>query len=274
MTEPNDTENRPPEDPRLDHLGRPIPTEQPKSQLSRFLANVRTIATALFIALVIRYTLFENFLIEGPSMMPTLLDGDRVVVAKYPYGVTLPFMERAVFTWGAPKLGDIVILNRLFERGPTGDGSGIFGHGPDDIVKRVVGVAGDVIEVNDDIVSRNGAPIFVRNAGPCRYEYDVEQQDNCELVEERVGEVTYRTSHDAVGGYPSNHEAVRIPEGHVFVLGDHRDHSRDSRIFGIVPVDTIKGRVVATYWSSSPRVDNGSAFLSNLRFARMFKSID
>jgi signal peptidase I len=74
-------------------------------------SNVVTIGGALLLALFIRVTLFEAFAIDGPSMEPSLLDGDRVVVAKYPYGLFLPFTHEAIINWGGPSPGDIIILH-------------------------------------------------------------------------------------------------------------------------------------------------------------------
>ncbi|MGB9339486.1 MAG: S26 family signal peptidase, partial [Polyangiales bacterium] len=71
-------------------------------------SNLLTIGGALVLALFIRVTLFEAFAIDGPSMEPTLLDGDRVVVAKYPFGLFLPFTDEAAVNWGGPDPGDVI----------------------------------------------------------------------------------------------------------------------------------------------------------------------
>src|SRR5690606_12608590 len=103
--------------------------ELDESRWERIAANLRTIAGAVLLAFVLRTCLFEAFEIEGPSMEPTLLNGDRVVVSKFAYGLFLPLRDHAEITWGQPKVGDVVIL-----KSPA-DGV--------DIIKRVIGVGGD-----------------------------------------------------------------------------------------------------------------------------------
>ena len=116
-------------------------------------SNLLTIGGALVLALFIRVTLFEAFAIDGPSMEPTLQDGDRVVVAKYPFGLFLPFTHEAVWNWGGPDPGDVIILHS-----PADD---------EDIVKRVIGVGGDEILIRDGKVSRNGEVLQTVDVGAC-----------------------------------------------------------------------------------------------------------
>src|SRR5688500_17661074 len=105
---------------------RPLPVAPPEeTRWQRTKANLKTIGGAVALALFIRIVLFEAFEIEGPSMQPTLLNGDRVVVAKFLYGLFLPFTTEAIVTWGLPDPGDVVIV-----KSPADD---------IDIVKRVIG---------------------------------------------------------------------------------------------------------------------------------------
>lgn len=218
----------------------------------RARANAKTIGGALLLAAFIRIVLFEPFEIEGPSMMPTLLNGDRVVVAKFMYGLFLPWTDGAIVSWGAPNRGDVVIV-----KSPS-DGV--------DIVKRVAGLPGDVMEVRDDVVYRNGRAILHHDRGACDYHGEVRPEEDgvdCVLTEERNGAHIYRTSHQE--GWPgADAGPTRVPANHVYVLGDHRDRSNDSRFFGPVPIAAIKGRALSIYWSSedAPRWD------------RVFKGID
>lgn len=230
----------------------PRPAVRRETARDRFLANVKTIAGAVLLAMFIRIVLFEAFEIEGPSMMPTLLDGDRVVVAKFSYGLFFPGADEALFTWGMPNVGDVVIL-----KGKDGV----------DIVKRVIGLPGDIINVEDDVVTRNGVRVTGARIGPCRYAEEPEQELGCDWVRERVGDVTYTTSTNHVDTMaPTTVFPFRVPDDEVFVLGDHRDHSNDSRFFGSVSVHRIKGRALFIYWSS----DKHS---SRWRKERMFTSV-
>ncbi len=204
-------------------------------------SNLRTIVGAFLVAIVIRIVIFEAFEIEGPSMEPTFLNGDRVIVAKYPYGLFLPFMNDAVVSWGMPRAGDVIIV-----RSPADDV---------DIVKRVIGVPGDRIEIRDDVVYRNGAPIRTRELGPCREDETSEDPGICVWYEEELDGRLHRTSASVIEPTQSLSER-EVPPGHVFVLGDHRDRSNDSRnpAVGMIPVGRIKGRAMAIYWSSDEQV--------------------
>ncbi|MCZ7683746.1 MAG: signal peptidase I [Sandaracinaceae bacterium] len=214
----------------------PAPAAEGDDRWERTKANIKTIGGAVLLALFIRIVLFEAFEIDGPSMEPTLLNGDRVVVAKFMYGFFLPFTHEAVLTWGMPNPGDVVIVHSPFDN--------------IDIVKRVIGVPGDTIEIRDDVVYRNGEPIQRRVVGPCRGERQ-EIQEECRWTEEGIGDHTWQTS-SSLYEVPETTEPVTVPPGHIFVLGDHRDRSNDSRNprVGMIPASRVKGRALAIYWSN------------------------
>lgn len=218
--------------------GTSIPASASGARWERHKANAKTIGGAVLLALFIRIVLFEAFEIDGPSMEPTLLDGDRVVVAKYMYGLFLPFTNEAVANWGMPSAGDVVIVRSPYD---------II-----DIVKRVIGVPGDVIEVRDDVVFRNDEPLQVRIVGPCRSPDGGHEYEHCEWVAEDLDGHTWYTSRSRLS-VPDTLEPMEVPEGHIFVLGDHRDRSNDSRNphVGMIPVTRVKGRALAIYWSSN-----------------------
>jgi signal peptidase I len=212
----------------------------------RIWANIKTIAGAVILALLIRTVLFEAFEIEGPSMEPTLLNGDRVVVAKFLYGLFLPLTSESVFNWSVPHLGDVVII-----KSPADNV---------DIVKRVVGLPGDRMSITDGIVYRNGAALPVRDIGPCvkgRGSHNV----GCRVWESSVDGKTF-----TISGVPTwqTRGVFTVPDKHVYVLGDHRDSSNDSRTIGPIPINRLKGKALAMYWS------NGE---EGLRWERMFRKV-
>jgi signal peptidase I len=220
-------------------------------------SNLKTIGSAILLAMFIRIALFEAFEIEGPSMEPTLLNGDRVVVAKFVYGLFLPFMNESVLNWGLPNAGDVVIV-----RSPRDNV---------DIVKRVVGLPGDVIELRDGVIYRNKQPISHVSLGSCRDRPD-DGPFGCEWVEEKLGAHTYRTS-SSLDSIRSTRPPLTVEPGRIYVLGDHRDRSNDSRALGTIPVQRVKGRVLSIYWSSEGGAA-GCASLDGLRTQRMFHSVD
>jgi len=239
MTDQNETDTPPTEAPEA--------PREPERDWGWVWSNAKTILGAIALAIVIRVVIFEAFEIDGPSMEPTLLNGDRVVVAKFPFGLFLPGTSEAVANWGTPSVGDVVII-----KSPLDD---------IDIVKRVIGVPGDTIEMHDDAVWRNGEPIHRRVLGPCRETESSENPTDCEWIEEGVGALRWRTSHS----YYSPHEDMGpmvVPPGHIFVLGDHRDRSNDSRNprVGMIPVTRVKGRALAIYWSNDEWIRWDRAF--------------
>lgn len=219
-----------------------------ESRWEKIASNLRTIGGAVLLALVIRTCFFEAFEIEGPSMEPSLLNGDRVVVAKFLYGLFLPLREQADLNWGGPELGDVVII-----KSPA-DGV--------DIVKRVIGVAGDSVEVRDGRAYRNGVALPRIDKGPCETGIGAETP-RCRVYESAVNGKAFLTS---AAGPGVEGDLVHVPPDHIYVLGDHRDSSNDSRnpAVGAISVTRVKGRALNIYWSSSPE---------GMRWARMMSMV-
>lgn len=207
--------------------------------------------------LAFRTFLYEAVYIPSGSMIPTLQIGDYVVVEKWAYGARLPFTSAAQVMWSAPRRGDIVVL-----LAPPGNPRS------DDLIKRVVGVAGDAVEVRDGALYLNGKPVPRQPLpGPCRYQNRPEggpwREEACLAAEERLDGhryLTYCTPGQECGDVPP----TVVPAGTVFLVGDHRDHSADSRVFGPVPVDRIKGRAWNALFSWGP---------DGLRTDRMFHRV-
>lgn len=221
---------------------KPKPKATPKAEEDDSLrSNIRTVLGALFVAILVRIVVFEAFQIEGPSMEPTFVNGDRVIVWKFPFGLSLPNFDEALTSWGMPHPGDVVIV-----------------HSPADnvdIVKRVIGVPGDRIEIRDDVVYRNGEPIRRRELGPCTEDLTTEDPGVCVWFEEGIGDRTWRTSTSLIET-TDNLPEREVPPGRVFVMGDHRDRSNDSRnpAVGMIPISRVKGRAAFIYWSSDGEV--------------------
>ena len=181
-----------------------------QTPLQSFFEIVKVVLIALVIAIVIRSFIIQPYIIPSGSMLDTLQVGDRLFVTKFSYGVHLPFVEKEIFSLGEPKHGDIIVF-------PFPNDKSV------DYIKRVEGVPGDVIEIRDKQLYRNGQPV--------QEDYAIHTDPN--MMPRR-----------------DNMKPVLVPPGKVFVMGDNRDHSEDSRFWGFVDKDTIHGRAAIIYWSS------------------------
>lgn len=207
--------------------------------------------------LALRTFLYEPVYIPSGSMIPTLQIGDYVLVEKWAYGARLPFTGSAQVMWSSPARGEIVVL--LAPPGNPRD---------DDLIKRVVAVGGDTVEVRDGHLAVNGVLVPREPVpGPCTY-WDRQEggpwrEEACVDFVERLDDHAYHT-HCTPGAPCGDVVRQRVPEGTVFLVGDHRDHSADSRAFGPVPVGRIKGRAWMALLSWGP---------DGLRWGRMFHGV-
>lgn len=226
---------------------------------------------ALVFALILRTFFIEPFKIPTRSMVPTLLEGDQLFVTKLSYGIRLPFLDKYVVRFSEPRRGDVVVF--AFPSKEAADHlmrthsqcmSPASAAGEKDYIKRIIGVEGDVIEVIEQTVIVNGSPIDTKPY----YEHTVigkffmsdRRQGYWNHVHYGDAEFTTMT-HDM----PLKHEGpFTVKPGHIFVMGDNRDNSLDSRCWGQVPVDNIKGRAQIIWWSGGAH---------GPRWNRLFQSI-
>ncbi len=213
---------------------------------AKLVREIRGWTLTILAVLAFRTFLYEAVYIPSGSMLPTLQIGDYVIVEKWAYGARLPFTRTAQATWRTPKRGEIVVF--LAPPGNPRD---------DDLIKRVVAVEGDSVEIRDGHLVVNDEPLpRERVAGPCSYWNRPEEgpwrEEQCLDFVEKLDGSTYHTH--CTPGFPCGDVSRRtVPAGHVWLAGDHRDHSADSRVFGPVPVGRIKGRAWIALVSWGPR---------------------
>lgn len=201
---------------------------------------VRTWGPAILAVLFIRTFIFEPFRIPSGSMVPTLLIGDHVLVTKYSYGIWLPFLHTELLDLGDPEKGDIIVFR--YPEDPSVN-----------YIKRVVATPGDTIEVRRNRITINGEEQPVEEAG--RYDFI---DDSCRASQtRRYIEDLDGVKHEILmnlgfGGALANADKITVPEDSVFVMGDNRDNSRDSRSWGFVRYDQVKGKAhfVWVSWNS------------------------
>jgi signal peptidase I len=209
-----------------------------KSQARQY---VESIGGVVFVALLLRSFVVEAYQIPSGSMIPTLEVGDHIWVNKLVYGVRIPFTEIKFGTrYNPPKRGEIIVFTHPRERDK-------------DLIKRVVAVGGDVVEMRDNIVSVNGVPTARQHDGLLHY-FDFDENDGAWLerdgdaFHEHLGTAEYTTLQDPALR-PRSFGPVRVPDGQLFVMGDNRDNSADSRYWGFVPLNLVRGRAMVVWWS-------------------------
>lgn len=175
--------------------------------------NIEAILIAVVLAMFIRTFVVQAFKIPSGSMKETLKIGDHILVNKFIYGIKVPFTDLTLVPVTDPERGDIIVFE--------------FPEDPDkDFIKRVVGVEGDTIEIRNKRLRVNGVPA----------EYPQAIHTDPRSIPEGV------QPRDYFG-------PVTVPEGALFVMGDNRDHSYDSRFWGFVDLKAVKGKAFMIYWS-------------------------
>jgi len=201
---------------RSDSLPAPaaVQSAAPPAAKSTTREYAEALVVALLIALFVRTFIVQAFKIPSGSMLPTLQIGDHILVNKLAYGIRMPVLGENLVHFGTPQPGDVIVF--VYPVDPSKD-----------FIKRVIGLPGDVIRVRNKRVFVNGVP----RDDPHAYFADG--------VDERGG------------GVPrDNFGPVTVPPDHFFVMGDNRDRSYDSRFWGFVSFDEIRGKAILIYWSS------------------------
>jgi len=194
----------------------------------------RSLFPVLLIVLVFRSFLFEPFKIPSGSMIPTLLVGDFIVVNKFSYGVRLPVLNKKIIQVGAPERGDVVVFR--YPQDPSVN-----------FIKRAVGLPGDTIAYRDKQLFINGEKVEKQNEGNFKSS-DIKCSTparDATLFEEHLGDIR----HDLLlhSGRRGRTGQWVVPEGHYFMMGDNRDRSNDSRMWGFVPEENLLGRAVGIW---------------------------
>jgi signal peptidase I len=236
----------------------------------------RSFFPVALVVLVLRSFIFEPFRIPSDSMMPTLLDGDFIIVNKYAYGLRLPVLNRKIIPVGEPQRGDVVVFR--YPRDPSVN-----------YIKRLVGLPGDHVEVRSDRITINGQPVPFKIIAP----YNDGCYINMQLAEERLGEHVHQSMLCPVPLFPSgvtppgcNRSESRgyycggengagadalaggdgpifdttVPPGSYFMMGDNRDNSEDGRVWGFVPEANLVGKATLIWFNWDLKRTGGPAW--------------
>jgi signal peptidase I len=229
----------------------------------------RSFFPVALVVLVLRSFIFEPFRIPSDSMMPTLLDGDFIIVNKYTYGLRLPVLNEKVIPIGEPQRGDVVVFR--YPRDPSVN-----------YIKRLIGLPGDHIEVRSDRITINGQPVPFKVIAS----YNDGCYINMQLAEEHIGKHVHESMLCPVQLFPSpvtpagcnrsesrgyycggeGNEAglgptvdamvgegpvfeTTVPPGNYFMMGDNRDNSEDGRAWGFVPEANLVGKATRIWFN-------------------------
>lgn len=211
-------------------------------QKSKLREYIEAILIAVLLALVVRTFVVQAFKIPSGSMIPSLLIGDHILVNKFIYGIKMPFKENRILTLRQPSRGDVIVFSfpgnkekeecKTISKNIAARISGainnkniayLFHDECRDFIKRLIGVGGDSIEIRNKTVYVNGTPLK---------EPYVIHTDRSTVIGDR----------DKLG-------PITVPYGKFFVMGDNRNQSYDSRFWGFVDMNEIKGKAFIIYWS-------------------------
>jgi len=214
---------------------------------------VKSLAVALVIWLVLRTLLVEAFRIPSSSMERTLLVGDFLFVNKALYGAEVPLIHAHLPAFREPRRNDIVVFDSRTEDGVK-------------VVKRLVGVPGDTLQMRHAVLWRNGVAQrepYVEHTDSLEDPTDSMMRDwQVNFVLPTVDRSTYHPSRDNWG-------PLVVPPGKYFVMGDNRDNSFDSRYWGFVPRSVVRGRPMFIYYSFDHDSWRALPFLTAIRWSRI-----
>ena len=191
----------------------PTEIENEYSKKGALRENIEAILVAIVIALFIRTFVVQAFKIPSGSMKQTLQIGDHILVNKFIYGVRIPYLRKSIIPLKKPQRGDIIVFKYPVDPNK-------------DFIKRVIGIPGDEIEIRDKKLYVNQKRV---------------NQDYGVYTDSRILSASVRPR--------DNFGPVTVPEQSLFVMGDNRDESFDSRFWGFVDYKALNGKAFIIYWS-------------------------
>jgi len=214
----------------------------------KILKELKSIGLILFFVLIFRSVMFEPFRIPSGSMIPTLMIGDFILVNKMAFGFKVPFSDMFsdpiyVFSKDNPRRGDVIVFK--YPKDPSIN-----------YIKRVIGIPGDSIEIRNKKIYVNGNKIENKEITATKKGKEIigDMDDKfkgytLKFFETKLGEHTHIIQQDDDNFYKVDYDKRIVPKGKFFVMGDNRDFSYDSRFWGFVPHEYIKGRAVFVWFS-------------------------
>ena len=177
--------------------------------------------------------------VPSSSMNPTLIQGDRVAINKLAYSLRLPFSLNHMARWSTPQPGDVITFDS-----PKDEVN---------LIKRVVAVGGDIVEMRDDVLTINGREVTRSLVELTRLIPSEMGTLNAEIWHEQLGSAGFETARLAAHNRYRGFAPVQVPQGQLMVLGDSRDNSNDSRFIGFIDIARVTGRAERVVMSHDPQ---------------------
>jgi signal peptidase I len=229
--------------------------------------NFKSIAGTIAIFLLLRTFLVEAYRIPSGSMIPSLLIGDWLFVNKLRYGPHLPFTSINLPGYAQPQRGEVVVFESPYQADEAERGE----DPTPTLVKRLVGMPGDTIYMRDAVLYVDGVAQRLGYTSPEQTKGDgtetsplFDWQHKFAVAKTRFGEPPKQPTHDTWG-------PLVIPADHLFMMGDNRYDSKDSRYWGLVPRRNVRGRPMFVYYSFVPQAesDRPVSFITDIRWSRL-----
>lgn len=233
----------------------PAPSAPSKPDPNSLTEWAKSIAFAVVVYIVLRIFLLQAFRIPSPSMEQTLLIGDWLFVNKAVYGAPVPFTSWRTPAFREPARGDIVVFISVETEGL-------------DVVKRVIGLPGDTVEMRGHTILRNGVPVEEPAA---RYD-SIEPPLSAEAAMQIRAWQPRFLARDTAGYRPDLEHwgPVVVPAESLFVMGDNRHESYDGRYWGFLPRANVRGTPLFIYYSYDPDTYKPLPWITNIRWGRFF----
>jgi signal peptidase I len=229
---------------KVEYINYLIKGEYMEITKEKIIKEAKSISLIVIVVFAFRSVFFEPYRIPSGSMIPTLNIGDLILVNKFSYGFKLPFSDMywnpiylGQFT--PPKRGDVVVFK--------------YPKSPDiNYVKRVIGLPGDTVEMRKKIVYINGKEVQKTTISGKEFSENMVEKYkkvNFNFYNAKTGNQTHPVLHTKEEIPADNLPSFKVPKGQFFVMGDNRDFSADSRYWGFVPQENIKGKALLIWFS-------------------------
>lgn len=203
------------------------------NMFNHFLKKHKQLLVFLLLMSVFRSAIADWYSVPTGSMLPTIKEGDRIIVNKMAYDLRLPFSDISLASLESPKRGEIIVFESKAANLR--------------LIKRVIGLPGDVVSMHNEVITVNGQQLTLQALDNTQLTNDASKFNH---FSETIGKINHRINiDDNASNLMSNFSPVTVPNGHYLVLGDNRRHSADSRVYGFVPHHELRGKATAIAFS-------------------------